>query len=132
MADIWQNYGSWILYGIFFVLMVLMHTGMHGHAGHSRGRTTQDREAAGSGAPAEGAAERNAQVSRPDVSSMLTGLLLWLCSLPLIALFVLPWFGARVAVVVALVLLAATASTCYALCTWRDVAPEKGTGRRPS
>lgn len=63
MADVWQTYGSWILYGIFFVLMVLMHAGMHGHAGHGRGRTAQDREAAASGDPAEASAERHAHGS---------------------------------------------------------------------
>jgi len=66
--------------------------------------------------------------TRPDhASSMLTGVLLWLCSLPLIGLLVLPWFGARVALVVALALLAVTVSACYALCAWRAVgSPARG------
>lgn len=66
--------------------------------------------------------------ARPDhASSMLTGLLLWLCSLPLIGLLVFPWFGMHVALVVALTLLAATLSACYALCTWRAVgSPARG------
>lgn len=72
--------------------------------------------------------------ARPDhASSMLTGLLLWLCSLPLIGLLVFPWFGMRVALVVALALLAVTVSACYALCTWQVVASsEKGNSRRPT
>lgn len=35
MAELWQSYGTWILYGLFFIVMVLLHGRMHGHAGHS-------------------------------------------------------------------------------------------------
>ena len=34
MAEIWQSYGSWVLYGLFFVVMVLLQGRMHGHGGH--------------------------------------------------------------------------------------------------
>jgi len=35
MAEFWQSYGSWILYGLFFALMLRLHGGAHGeHGGH--------------------------------------------------------------------------------------------------
>lgn len=43
MAELWQSYGSWVLYGIFFALMLLMHGRMHGEHGSHAG----NREAAG-------------------------------------------------------------------------------------
>jgi len=49
-------------------------------------------------------------------SWMLTSLLLWLCSLPLVGLIVLPWLGPRVAVTVAVALLALAVTACYAGC----------------
>lgn len=39
MAELWQSYGSWILYGLFFLVMVLLHGRMHGHGGHGRQAT---------------------------------------------------------------------------------------------
>lgn len=49
---------------------------------------------------------------------MLTSLLLWLCSLPLVGLIVLPWLGPQVAVTVAVALLALAVTACYTGCTW--------------
>jgi len=57
---------------------------------------------------------------------MTTSLLLWLCTLPLIGVLVLPWFGARVAAVVAGVLLVASATACYAICAWQVAGPKRG------
>jgi hypothetical protein len=34
MAELWQSYGSWVFYGLFFVVMVLLHGRRHGHGGH--------------------------------------------------------------------------------------------------
>ncbi len=34
MAELWQSYGSWIAYGFFFIVMLLLHGRMHGHGGH--------------------------------------------------------------------------------------------------
>ncbi len=39
MVELWQSYGSWILYGLFFILMMLLHGRMHGHGGHGRHAT---------------------------------------------------------------------------------------------
>ena len=36
MAELWQSYGSWIVYGFFFIVMMLLHGRMHGgHGAHS-------------------------------------------------------------------------------------------------
>ncbi|HET8679101.1 MAG TPA: hypothetical protein VFM39_03210 [bacterium] len=61
-----------------------------------------------------------------NTSWMLTGLLLWLCSLPLIGLLVLPGFGTRAALVVAAVLLAAVGVACYGICVWQVAVPRRG------
>ncbi|MDI6772147.1 MAG: hypothetical protein QME77_06110 [bacterium] len=37
MAELWQSYGSWIFYGVAFVVMLLLHGRMHG--GHAHGAT---------------------------------------------------------------------------------------------
>ncbi len=57
---------------------------------------------------------------------MLTSLLLWLCTLPLVGLLVLPWFGARVAVITAAALLVASVTACYAVCTWQAAGLTRG------
>ena len=60
MAEVWQSYGSWILYGLFFILMMLLHTRMHGHgahAGHAAGGHTAN---AADGSAADGHAHGDA------------------------------------------------------------------------
>lgn len=64
-----------------------------------------------------GAAKASLQTDH--TSWMATSLLLWLCALPLVGLLVLPWFGARVAVVVAVGLLVASVTACYGICAWQ-------------
>ena len=61
-------------------------------------------------------------------SWMLTSLLLWLCSLPLVGLIVLPWLGPRVAATVAVALLALAVTACYAICTWPGIRLKQGRG----
>jgi len=34
MAELWQSYGSWVLYGLFFLVFLWLHGFMHGHGGH--------------------------------------------------------------------------------------------------
>ncbi len=41
MTEIWQSYGSWILYGLFFVVMIVLHGRMHGGHGHHGGHDHQ-------------------------------------------------------------------------------------------
>ncbi len=54
MADLWQAYGGWLLYALFFAAFVWVHMRMHGsgahgcgHAGHSHA----DRRVADQGEP---------------------------------------------------------------------------------
>lgn len=36
MAELWQSYGSWIIYGLVFLVFLWLHSRMHGH-GHGHG-----------------------------------------------------------------------------------------------
>lgn len=80
--------------------------------------------------PVRGAAMRSSSAQahvRPDHASwMMTSLLLWLCALPLVGLLVLPWFGARVALIVAAGLLLASVTACYTICAWQVAEPKRG------
>lgn len=49
---------------------------------------------------------------------LITALLVWLCTVPLIALVILPFFGLPVAVAVAAGLLLLALLVCWALCWW--------------
>jgi hypothetical protein len=49
---------------------------------------------------------------------MLLALVLWLCSLPLVGLLVIPFFGLPMAGVVALGLLIVALAICWGVCTW--------------
>ena len=49
---------------------------------------------------------------------MALSLLVWLCSLPLVAFLVVPLFGLTVAAVVALVLFFITLVVCWSICSW--------------
>ncbi len=66
------------------------------------------------------------QMHTDHSSWMLTSLLLWLCTLPIVGLLVLPWLGTRVAIIVAAGLLVASLSACYGICTWQVVKTERG------
>lgn len=48
MAELWQAYGSWVLYGLFFLAFLWLHGLMHGRRGHgghggTRGGVGRDR-----------------------------------------------------------------------------------------
>ncbi len=65
--------------------------------------------------------------TQTDHSSwMLTSLLIWLCTLPIVGLLILPWLGTRVAIVVAAVLLVASVTACYGICSWQVVGQKRG------
>lgn len=51
---------------------------------------------------------------------MALAFVLWLCSLPLVALVVIPFFGLKIAGVVALVLLFAALVICWGACGWKN------------
>ena len=48
-------------------------------------------------------------------------IVLWLCSLPLVALFAIPFFGLKVAAVVAVALFFVAMAICWGICGWRLV-----------
>ncbi len=50
---------------------------------------------------------------------MALALILWLCSLPLVAFIVLPLFGRAAALTVAVVLLLVALAICWGFCTWK-------------
>ncbi len=64
---------------------------------------------------------------RRDWAPMALALCVWLCTLPFVFLLVVPWLGARVAVVTALVLLGVIAVACRALCLGSRVGPDPST-----
>lgn len=43
----------------------------------------------------------------------------WLCTLPLAGLIVIPLFGLKVAGIVALALLVAAVAICWGICSWK-------------
>jgi hypothetical protein len=59
---------------------------------------------------------RQASRRRPDWVPMGLTLTVWVCTLPLVLLLILPWLGVRVAIVAALVLLVVMAIVCRILC----------------
>lgn len=72
------------------------------------------------------AAPTQTKVQTDHISWMATSLLLWLCTLPVIGVLILPWFGARVALIVTAGLLVASVTACYAICTWQVARPKRG------
>ena len=50
---------------------------------------------------------------------MALALILWLCSLPLVAFIVLPLFGRAAALTVAVALLLVALAVCWGFCTWK-------------
>ncbi len=55
---------------------------------------------------------------------MALTIVVWLCSLPLIALVVLPLFGVEVAAVAALALLLISMAICWGICAWKAIKVE--------
>ena len=50
---------------------------------------------------------------------MALALVVWLCSLPLVALVVIPLFGLKVAGIVALALFFVAMALCWGICGWK-------------
>ncbi len=55
---------------------------------------------------------------------MALALVVWLCSLPLIAFIVLPLFGRAAALTVAVALLFVALAVCWGFCTWKVLEDE--------
>jgi len=59
---------------------------------------------------------------------MMTSLLLWLCTLPIVGLFVLPRLGPQATLIVVIVLFAIFAVVCYGVCAWQTTESRRGAG----
>ncbi len=53
-----------------------------------------------------------------ESDTMALTLVVWLCSLPLVAIFVIPFFGLRAAVGVAVGLIVFVLIVCWGICWW--------------
>ena len=60
--------------------------------------------------------------------NMALTLSLWLCSLPLVGILVLTFFGLKITAIVALALFLVTMAICWVLCGWQ-VIKERGSSR---
>ena len=54
-----------------------------------------------------------------DSGDMALALVLWMCSLPLVALLVVPFFGLKIGAMVALVLFFVAMAVCWGVCGWK-------------
>lgn len=54
-----------------------------------------------------------------DFGDMALALLLWMCSLPLVGLLVVPHFGLRVGAIVTVVLFFVAMIVCWGICGWK-------------
>lgn len=57
--------------------------------------------------------------------TMALGLVLWICTLPLVALIAVPLLGTKTAVLVALILFLIFMLFCWSMCVWRITTPVK-------
>lgn len=55
---------------------------------------------------------------------MAMALIIWICTLPLVAFIVMPLFGQRVAGLTALALFVAILAACWGVCGWKLVRGE--------
>jgi hypothetical protein len=56
-----------------------------------------------------------------DFGDMAIALTLWLCTLPLVAILVIPLFGMKVAALVALLLFFVMMAVCWGNCGWKAI-----------
>jgi len=50
---------------------------------------------------------------------MTLAVVIWLCTLPLVGLLVVPFFGLKVGLVVAVALFIAAMVVCWGICSWK-------------
>ena len=50
---------------------------------------------------------------------MALALVLWLCTLPLVGLLIVPFFGLKVGAMVAVALFIAAMAICWGICGWK-------------
>lgn len=63
-----------------------------------------------------------------DSGDMALALVLWLCSLPLVALLIVPFLGVKVGAVIAIALFFIAMGICWGVCGWKVY--RRYTGRR--
>ena len=54
-----------------------------------------------------------------DFDDMVLAITLWLCTLPLIGLLVIPFFGVQVGLFAAVALFFAAMIVCWGICSWK-------------
>ena len=50
---------------------------------------------------------------------MALGIIIWMCTLPLVGLLVVPFFGLKVGLIVAAALFIAAMVICWGICGWK-------------
>ncbi|MHB8776593.1 MAG: hypothetical protein ACYC6R_02375 [Anaerolineales bacterium] len=55
------------------------------------------------------------------LDDMALAIIVWMCTLPLIGMLVLPLFGLNVGLMVAAVLLIAILVICWGICSWKNI-----------
>ena len=59
------------------------------------------------------------QLRKFHSEDMALAILLWMCSLPLVGILVIPFFGLKVAAIVALALFLVAMVVCWGICGWK-------------
>lgn len=152
MVELWQSYGIWALYGLFFLAFLWLHGTMHGaHSGHRGAR--DDAPGQSHNAPKghnDGPARQSAQESSEShgwvllfsvwqswlmvrlrwrnehESWMMMSGFLALCALVVVAVLIPPIFGAQVAGLTAVVAVTGIVLVCYLVCVPRALARLRG------
>ena len=50
---------------------------------------------------------------------MVLAIVIWMCTLPLVGLLVIPFFGLKVGLIVAVALFIAAMVICWGICSWK-------------
>jgi len=53
------------------------------------------------------------------LDDMAVAIVIWLCTLPLVGLLVIPFFGLKVGLIVAVALFIAAMVICWGICSWK-------------
>lgn len=59
------------------------------------------------------------QKFRIGLDDMALAITIWLCTLPLVGLLVIPFFGLQVGLIVAAVLFIVAMAMCWGICSWK-------------
>ena len=54
-----------------------------------------------------------------DFGDMALALVLWLCSLPLVALLIVPFMGLKFGAIIAFILFFVAMAICWGVCDWK-------------